>query len=245
MLNANTVLISGGTDGIGKAAVSQLLQDGCNVATFSRNKTKVDALKKELANNYDAGRFLVSVGDVAKESDLKKIVAATIKKFKKIDILVNNAGFGYFADCDKVDMKKFKEMIDVNLVGMVALINIVVPYMKKNKSGLIINISSTSGKKATPSQLYSATKFAVSGYSESIREELRKFNIRVTTVYPGMVMSNFFNVADDWKERVKKWQGKVPTMLEPSDIAQAIGFVCGQPARVLVDDITIMPFRTN
>ena len=100
----NTALISGGTDGIGKATILQLLQNGFNVATFSRNKAKVDALKKEIAKNYINDSFLVLVGDVAKENEVKKVVSAVIKKFKTIDVLINNAGCGYFADCDKVDI---------------------------------------------------------------------------------------------------------------------------------------------
>ena len=125
------------------------------------------------------------------------------------------------------------------------MVNIVVPYMKRHNSGLIINISSTSGKQATPSQLYSATKFAVTGYTESIREELRTYNIKVTTIYPGMIMTNFFHSANDWKNRVKQWQGAVPQMLRAEDISRAISFVCAQPEHVLVDDITIVPFRTK
>lgn len=240
-----TALISGGTSGIGKAVVLQLLQEGYNVVTFSRSAEKVNALKEELSGRYEDERFLVMEGDVTDEGDITSVVDEVVKKFGAIDVLVNNAGIGYFTACDDIDVKKFQAMLNINLTGLVSLTAKVAPVMKKNKSGLIINISSTSGKRATPSQLYSATKFAVTGYSESIREELRLHNIKVTTVYPGMVMTDFFDVAEDWDERVEKWNGKIPTMLAAEDIARAISYVCSQPEHVLVEDLTAIPFRNE
>jgi NADP-dependent 3-hydroxy acid dehydrogenase YdfG len=234
-----TALISGGTSGIGKATVKQLLDDGFNVATFSSSKEKCEALKKEVKDK----KLLVLKGDVSSEKDVESIVKETIIRFGSIDVLVNNAGFGYFIHADTVDMAKFRKMLDVNVFGMALLTKFVVPGMKKRKKGIIINIASISGRKVFPQgEFYSATKFAVIGYSEGIRMELREHGIKVCTICPGMVKTDFFT-KEDYDRRMKTmWNGKEPVMLDPKDVAKLISFMCSQPAHSNIDDATIMPF---
>ena len=182
-----TALISGGTDGIGRGAVLQLLSDGFKVVTFSRSKKHCDELKNELGKKFDKKQFLVLEGSVTDGSFLKKAVGTTAAAFKTIDVLINNAGFGYFEEADSVDMKQFKEMIDANVVGLAELTKYVVPHMKKQKSGLIINLASISAKTSGPTrEFYSATKFGVMGYSIGLREELRPFGIKVATICPAI-----------------------------------------------------------
>jgi NADP-dependent 3-hydroxy acid dehydrogenase YdfG len=167
-----TVIISGGTSGIGKAAVMKLLEDGFNIATFSRNPAKCRILEKELSTKYDPSRFLIIPADVTDKKSLTLFINDVLDKYSNIDILVNNAGVGYFSDCDDLDDGQFDSMIQTNLVGIAMLTSIVVPYMKKKKSGQIINIASMSGKRSYPrGEFYSATKFAVMGYSDGIRKE--------------------------------------------------------------------------
>ncbi len=164
-----TVLISGGTDGVGKAAVKLFLANGNNVVTFSRSREKCDALGKELGSRKN---LLIETGDVAEKADLQRILKGAKERFGRIDVLVNNAGFGYFSYADEVDMEKVEPMLRTNVLGLELLTALVLPEMKERKKGTIINISSISGKTSFPrSSFYSATKFAVMGFSEGLRHQ--------------------------------------------------------------------------
>lgn len=241
-MDAKTAIVSGGSRGIGKAAVLRLLEDGFNVATFSRDGEKTGKLEKELEGKFGDGRFLVANADVAREEELAEAVGKTLEKFGRIDVLINNAGVGYFEDCDKVDMGGFQEMIQTNVVGVALLTRLVVPHMKRRKSGLIMNIASMAGKRAFANgEFYSATKFAVMGYSDGLRKELGEFGIKVSTVCPGMVKTDFFDERE-LRRRRKESGGKAPEMLETGDVARVISLICNQSGRSDIRDVTIMPF---
>ncbi len=237
---AKTVLISGGTSGIGRAAVLRLLEDGFNVAAFSRNKDKCDKLEKELKKHE--GKYLVLDADVADETAVKKVVEETIERFGSIDILINNAGVAYYVACDEVDTDKLHQMIHTNILGVMLLTKHVVPHMKKNKSGLILNIASISGKSAFPKgEFYSATKYAIMGYSEGLRKELKEYKIKVSTICPGMIKTELFG-EKELQRRKELWKGELPVMMEPEDISNVISMICSQPERCEIRDLTIMPF---
>ena len=241
MCAAKTALISGGTNGIGKAIALRLLKDGFNVAVFSRDAKKCAAFEKELSGGFESSRFLVMKGDVADQKSIQGVVKSALGKFGNIDILINNAGFGYFSECDKFDLQRFNDMIGTNLVGVASMTSLVVPGMKERESGQIINIVSIAGKSAyAQGEFYSATKFGALGYSQGIRAELRGFGIKVCTVCPGMVRTSFF--AKGELERRRKLTGMSPAMLEAEDIASTVSLVCNQPGRSDIQDMTIMPF---
>lgn len=235
---AKTVLISGGTSGIGKAAVMQLLEEGFNVATFSRDELKCMKLQEELIKQFDKENFMVSAADITNEEELKLFVAATQKKFKTIDILINNAGFGYFEKCDKFDIGKFQNMINTNLIGIAQLTKLAVAKMKENKSGLIINIASMSGRRSYPEgEFYSATKYGLMGYSDGLRKELAKHNIKVSTICPGVVDTNFFTT--QWKiDRTESGE----SMMAPGDISRVISMICNQSEHSNIQHIEVLPF---
>lgn len=242
-MNKKTNLISGGTNGIGKAMVIRLLKDGHNVVTFSRDKHRCDQLKKLLGKLHSQKQFLVLTADVTNEASLKSVVSKVVKKFGAIDILINNAGVGYFRDCDKVDIARFQKMIQINVVGMVLLTKLVVPHMKKKKIGLIINLSSISGKIAFANgEFYSATKFGVMGYSEGIRKELKSFGIKVATLCPGMIKTSFFSKKELERRSKRMWNGKIPQMLDVKDISNIISLICNQSEHCDIQDLTVMPF---
>ncbi|USN58921.1 MAG: SDR family oxidoreductase [Candidatus Peribacteria bacterium] len=241
-MDKKSVLISGGTNGIGKGAVLQLLEDGFNVATFSRNKDKIDSLQKELGEQYSQKQFLVLQADVNNEKELSVAVKKTIETFGAVDILINNAGIGYFADCDDVDMSRFQQMLQTNIVGLALLTKLVVPQMKQQKEGLIINLASISGKIAFANgEFYSATKFGVMGYSQGIRSELKDFGIKVATLCPGMIKTDFFD-EEELERRKKVWHGKIPQMLDVKDINRIISLICNQSKHCDIQDLTVMPF---
>ena len=237
-----TILISGGTRGIGKAAFSQLLKDGFNVVTFSPDKNSCEKLIQESITKSDQKNFLVLQGDITNEKDIKKIISLAIAKFKSIDILMNNAGMGYFSEVDKVDMGIFQKMLQLNLFGAVLLTKHIVPFMKKQKAGLIINIVSNSGKMAfAKGEFYSATKFGLMGFSQGIRAELKEYGIKVCTICPGMVKTEFFS-KEELERRKKLHGGKIPTMLNVEDINKIISLICSQSEHCDIQDIALMPF---
>ena len=223
---------------MGKAIARKLLEEDFNVSTFSRNGKRCEDLGKEM----ESESLMVSSADVTKEEDMKRVVSSTLDKFGSIDILVNNAGFGYFDDVDAVDLKRYKEMMDTNVFGLALLTKLVVPHMKKRGSGLIMNIASIAGKAAgIRGEFYSSTKFAVMGYSDGIRKELKPHGIKVCTICPGITRTNFFD-EKTFEERTKIFNVDPERTLLPEDIARAVSFVCGQPERCDIQDITIVHF---
>jgi len=232
------ILISGGTSGFGKAAVREFLSRGWRVATFSTNANKVRSLRRELVATYPAKHFLVGTADVRDESSLKRFVNSVRQQFKKIDVLVNNAGYGYFVAADQVDLARYKDMLEVNVWGLAALTKLVLPEMKRRKRGRIINTASITGRPPVLawSEFYGATKFAVMGWSEGLRNELRPFGIGVTTICPGVADTAFFTPQE--LERRKKL-GILPHFLQAKDVAAAMVFAAEQPVGVAIEDITI------
>jgi len=241
-MQKNTILISGGVSGIGKATAEKMLSEGWNVAVFSNQPALNQEFAKEIKKNHDESRFFVMNADVTKEASLKKTVKETIKKFKKIDVLFNNAGMGYFVESDKVDIEKFDKMMEINIIGMAALTKQVVPIMKKQKSGQIINMSSTAGLEGhAVSEFYAATKSAVIKYSEGLRQELKKFFIKVAVIYPDNVATHFWSTKEYNRRKKEKWHGKDPVRLSVEDIARVVNFICTQAEHSDIQDIVIKP----
>ncbi len=238
-----TILISGGVTGIGAATALEFLEHGWQVSVFSNVKEHNRAFLKLAAAQGLSKNLLVLDADITREKDLKKVVAETNKKFKTIDVLFNNAGMGYFTEADKVDVKKFDQMMEVNMIGMAALVKQVLPIMKKQKRGQIINNSSTAGKVGhAKSEFYAATKSAVMRYSEGLRAELAKFGIKVSVIYTSTVKTGFWSKKEYARRKKENWKGKDPVFLTTQDIASTVDFVVGQPEHSVIEEITIMPF---
>lgn len=219
-----------------------LLSEGYNVVAFSSTKGRYDKCVDEL-KDFDSEHYIVLQGDVTEKESMKSVVDTTLEKFGQIDILINNAGVLYFDEIDKVDMERFRQMMDINVHGLILLTQLVVPYMKKRDSGLIINFSSIAGLKTVATgEFYSASKFAVKGFSDGLRQELSPSGIKVSTIYPGMVKTDLFD-KEELEKRKEKYGGELPSMLDVSDIARAISMICSQSEISDIYDITIMPFR--
>ena len=238
-----TILISGGVTGIGRATALRFLEIGWQVVVFSkRSEHNQEFLKLAKAQGL-AAKLLVLETDITKEKDLKKAAAETKKKFKTIDVLFNNAGVGYFEEADKMDVKKFDQMMEVNVIGMADLTKQVLPIMKKQKHGQIINNASIAGKVGhAKSEFYAATKAAVMRYSEGLRQELEKFGIKVSVIYTSTVKTEFWSKKEYARRKKENWHGKTPVFLSPDDIAAAVQFIVNQPGYSVVQDITIVPF---
>lgn len=195
-LKDKVVLVTGGSTGLGEQICYEAAKQGAIVITSARRVELLEKvkIKCEILSGNKAYAFPVDMTDPDSIQALVKSVKETVGT---IDILVNNAGFGTFEDFVSVDFEQARKMFEVNLFGMMYLTQALVIEMLPIKTGHIINLASMAGKMATPkSTIYSATKFAVIGFSNALRLELKPFNIRVTTVNPGPIETNFFDLAD-------------------------------------------------
>ncbi|MGB1296206.1 MAG: oxidoreductase [Flavobacteriales bacterium] len=222
------ILITGTASGMGKAFAEKLIKEGHTVYGGDIQHKKNQYL------NAIGGHALKM--DVTKKGQVKRGVKKIIKKHGKIDVLINNAGYGLYGAVEEITLKDAKKQFDVNLFGMANVTQEVLPFMRKAKSGEIINISSMGGKIYTGlGAWYHATKHAVEGWSDCLRLEVQEFDINVVIVEPGLINTNFYNVM---MESVKKYapnskyqhmykrlsegNKNLPKMTEPKEIAELI-----------------------
>lgn len=185
------VAVTGGTDGIGKALVAELLQKGAKVATCGRNHDKLYTLQSE----YPSYPLHTVVADVSNENDCRHFVESTIKAFGGIDILINNAGISMRALLKDASVEVLRRVMDINFFGAVYCTKYALQSIIERK-GTIVGISSIAGYRGLPGRSgYSASKFALQGWLEAIRTELLDDNVHVMWVCPGFTTSNIRNVA--------------------------------------------------
>lgn len=185
-----TVLITGASAGIGKATANYFQQAGWQVAATMRSPQKEVEL-----NRLDNVRLFQL--DVTSPESIDTAINDIIEQFGDIDVIVNNAGFGVFGPFEMASQVQIRRQYETNVFGLMNVCRAILPHFRQKKEGTIINISSGVGRFALPLQsLYNSTKFAVEGFSESLRYELEPFNISVKVVEPGAIKTNFFNVVD-------------------------------------------------
>ena len=184
MKKENVILITGCSSGIGKSLCEIFYAKGYTVIATARNVESINNLKASLKLELD----------VTKKESVKKAVDETIARYQKIDILVNNAGYSVRGALEEVDISEVKAMYDVNVFGVMHMIQAVLPIMRNQKQGKIVNIGSISGKFAQAiNGGYCSSKFAVEALSEAARLELHQYNIQSTVIEPGPIKTNFFN----------------------------------------------------
>lgn len=181
---ANVAIVTGASSGIGKATVLGLLQEGYVVHAAAR---RLEAMK----DIERLGAMLHRV-DLKRSEDISAFVQDVVSRDGRVDLLVNGAGYGAFGAVEDVPMAEAREQLDVNLFAAAEMIQNVLPIMRQQHSGRIINISSTGGKSSTPlGGWYHASKFALEGLSDSLRNEVRPFGIEVVVVEPGGVKTEW------------------------------------------------------
>jgi short-subunit dehydrogenase len=185
------VVITGGSEGIGKALVDAFLHQGAKVATCGRNYDKL----YHLQSLHPALPLLIHTADVSKESDCRNFIAAVVKAFGTIDILINNAGISMRSTVAEVELDTMRKVMDVNFWGTVYCTKFALPYIIQNK-GTVVGVSSIAGYRGLPGRSgYSASKFAVNGWLEALRTELLESGANVMWVCPGFTTSNIRNAA--------------------------------------------------
>jgi len=201
-LKDQVVVITGASTGIGKAYAIAFAREGAKIVLAARSTDKIAELAREINRKYNVETLAVTT-DVAKEEDAREMIEKALDRFGHIDILINNAGiatYGYFHNNNMEDLKK---IMDVNFWGAVYCTHAVIPAMISRGRGKIVNISSFVGKRAVPVMAgYSASKYAMGGFSESLRVEVKKYGIDVTVIYPTSTRTEIVNNALD-KEKIK------------------------------------------
>jgi short-subunit dehydrogenase len=186
-MNKKVILITGASSGMGKETAKKLILQGHTVYTVARRIDQMQDLKL-------IGGHPIQM-DITNENDIQHVVETIIKQEGKIDILWNNAGYGLYGSVEDVPVQDARQQFEVNLFGLAAITQKVVPFMRKANSGTIINTSSMGGKMYTPmGAWYHATKHALEGFSDCLRLELKQFNIQVVILEPGIISTEFGDV---------------------------------------------------
>ncbi|MEA3384403.1 MAG: SDR family NAD(P)-dependent oxidoreductase [Campylobacterota bacterium] len=240
-LKNKTALITGATSGIGKDCAKYLAKKGVNLVLTGRRKEKLKTLKKKLMSRYDINISILTL-DVQNKNDVEKKLSSIIKK-QNIDILINNAGLALDASkIDDGDINDWETMIDTNVKGLLYVSRIIIPHMRKNNNGHIINLGSIAGITTYPAgNVYCATKSAVHTLSEAMNIDLVGTNIRVSNIAPGAVETEFSNIRfkGDDKKADAVYDGYTP--LTAKDIAKLIVYVLNAPKHVNIQHALIMP----
>lgn len=237
-LKDRVALITGGSRGIGRATVKMFARAGCDVAVNynSDDESAADIVKTVTESGVRARAYRA---DVADKSQMEAMVESIIKDFGRIDILVNNAGIWKYNPIDGMTEERLKETININLLGSFYTIMAVVPHMKRQKYGVIINISSTAGQRGEAYHSpYAATKSGVIGLTKSLAPELVKDNIRVNCVAPGWVDTDMSRPSLEGEEAAevlsKIPMGRVGT---PEELAGPILFMASDLATFITGEV--------
>ena len=189
-IEGRTAIITGASSGIGQATARELAEERANIVLASRNRKKLEALALDLVSL--PGRTLVVPTDVTDRLAVEALVRKTGEEFGGVDILINNAGAGLFAPIAGGNPENMRRLFEVNFWGAINCIQAAAPYMQAQGRGHIVNVASIAATVAPPYMgMYSATKFALSAVSDSLRSELAGSGIGVSTVYPGLTQTSF------------------------------------------------------
>jgi short-subunit dehydrogenase len=213
------VVITGASGGIGEKMAVLVAKSGGHPILLARRSDRLAAAAEHITKNYHVSCLYYQL-DVSDLNAVQQTFDQIMSDIPQIDVLVNNAGFGIFNTVLDATLEEMKSMFEVNVFGLIACTKMVLPSMKKRNDGHIINIASQAGKLATPkSSLYAASKHAVLGFTNSLRMELLETNIHVTSVNPGPIKTDFFEIADQSGNYVKNVER---FMLNPDRVSEKI-----------------------
>ena len=235
-LNGKVAVVTGGSRGIGYAVAAALVADGASVVITGRDQSHLDAAVKQLGSKVHALR-----SDVSDPGQAAAAIGSAHERFGGLDILVNNAGIGIFASVADMDVRQWRETIGTNLDGVFYCCHAAIPRMRERGGGWIINISSLAGKNAfAAGSAYCASKAGLNAFSESLMQEVRYDNIRVSYIMPGSVATGFGGASaqavginrpgEDWK-------------IAAEDVADVVMDLIHTPSRTLPSRVEMRPSR--
>jgi len=230
-------IVTGGTRGIGRAIATRLLDEGARVAICGTRQKSVDDALDLLSPK---GRVFGMVADVSKLEDVRSFFGAVLQQFGAVHILVNNAGAGIFRSVGELTPEEWQRMIGLNLTGVYYCCHEILPIFSQGGGGDVVNISSLAGKNAfAGGAAYNASKFGLNGFSEAMMLDYRNQGVRVATIMPGSVDTEFgrnpsgpsrYESGDAWK-------------IAPDDIAEIVATVLLMPRRTTISQIEVRPSR--
>jgi clavulanate-9-aldehyde reducatase len=243
-LEGRVAAITGASSGIGEATALALADAGAAVALGARRLDRVEALAERIG--AAGGRAIAVEVDVTDERAANAFVAATNERLGGLDVLVNNAGVMLLGPVDGADTGEWRQMLDVNLLGLLYCTHAALPLMTASGGGHVVNVSSVAGRRAgAGAAVYNMTKFGVTAFSEALRQEALHTDIRVTCVEPGFVETELqgHNKNPLVLQGFEKMRDQVGDALEPGDIADAIRYAVTQPQHVSVNEVLVRPTR--
>ena len=224
-LQNKVAVVTGANKGIGLECVKMLLEKGARVYGICRSGCSIEH------SNYTCLH-----ADVGNLEQINSAFDTILSEQKQVDILINNAGLGYFGFCEEIEIEKWHELFNTNVSGIFYCTRRVLPGMKSQGYGHIVNISSIAGLEGYQQvSAYCATKFAVRGFSDALYKEVRDFGVKVTCIYPGSVKTDFFRHSENIKPH--------DNMLMPQDVATQILYALESPANYHPVNIEVRPLK--
>ncbi len=228
------VVITGASSGIGAATAKLFSEQGHPLLLIAR--------RIEMLENLGLPNTFCRKVDVTILDDLKNAISEAEEEFGPVDCIINNAGVMLLGDIASQNPEEWKKMFDVNIIGLLNGMQAVLPKMKENKSGTIINTSSIAGRKTFPNHAaYCGTKFGVHAITENAREEAANFNVRMVTIAPGAVETELLShtTSNEIKDGYEAWKDDMGGVLHANDIANAMWYAYKQPQGVNIREIVI------
>ncbi len=241
-IEGKVIVITGASSGLGEAAARLLSAKGASVVLGARRVERIEALAQELDRN--GGKAVALRTDVTESGQVKQLVDAAVRSYGRIDVMINNAGVMPLSLLERLMLDDWNRAIDVNIKGVLYGIAAALPYMKAQRAGHIVNVSSVAGHRVGPgSAVYAATKHAVLALSEGLRQEVKPYNLRTTVISPGAVATELpsSTTDPDMSERTRQFYEK--SAIPADSFARAVHFAISQPDDVDVNEILFRPTR--
>lgn len=241
-IGGKVVVITGASSGLGEATARHLSSQGATVVLGARRADRIQSLADELTGS--GAKSLALTTDVTHADQVRRLVDAAVETFGRIDVMLNNAGLMPHSPLERLKLDDWDQMIDVNIKGVLYGIAAALPYLKEQKSGHFINVSSVAGHKVRAGGVvYAATKHAVRVISEGLRMEVKPYNIRTTVISPGALDTELVDriTEPDIQAGVRKMTDEMA--LPAETFARMVAFAMSQPEDVDVNEILFRPTR--
>jgi NADP-dependent 3-hydroxy acid dehydrogenase YdfG len=241
ILESRVALVTGASSGIGQATALALAAAGAHVVAAARRDDRLGEVVQQIRSQGGSARAIRL--DVSQRDEITATIDALGREEERLDILVNNAGVMLLSPVAEADPREWRQMLDVNLFGLMNACQLALPLLKRSPTAHIVNIASVAGRVSNPSASgYAASKFGVVGFSESLRREVYQLGIRVTVIEPGMVDSELGEKMANagMRSSLQQRRGTIEPM-QSQDIAAAVMYAVSQPSRVNVNEILLRP----
>lgn len=241
-LDGKVAVITGASSGIGEAIAYSLSKEGAKVVLGARRSDRLAEVAEKINNNHNSGAAIVLQTDVTNRDEVNRLIDKARSITGNIDILVNNAGIMLLGPMAERPVEEWRQMMEVNVMGVLYCIKAALPSFIGQESGYIVNISSVSGRRVTSTgAVYSGTKFALNAITDGLRQELTEHGVRIVAIEPGLVATELPDHIRDDEIRERLTTMENFTKLTSEDIAEAVRYAVTQPDHVNVNEILIRP----